>query len=93
VTEPPPPDFKIGPIAGNLTYLAKLICPIYGFEADRRALKRLHESGAIWVQRVSGQSYKVRFKEGDRPIYAQANAQDLEMKRQQRARNAQEAAN
>jgi hypothetical protein len=51
----------------------------------------LGEAGTIWVQRVTGQCYKTYFKDADHRIYAQANAQDMEMKRQQRARNAQEA--
>jgi hypothetical protein len=85
VTEPLPADFKRGPIAGTLKYLADLICPLYDYEADRRALKRLGEAGAIWLQRIRGQSYKAYFKDSDSRIYAQANAQDMELKRQQPA--------
>jgi hypothetical protein len=85
VTELIPADFKHGPIAGTLKYLAELICPSYGYEADRRALKLLGQAEEIWVQQVSGQSYKAFFKDRDKMIYAQANARDLERKRQQPA--------
>jgi hypothetical protein len=93
VTEPIPADFKLGPITGTLKYLAELLCPSYEYESDPRALKRLGEAGAVWVQRVKGQSYKVYFKEDDRVIYARANLRDMERKKQKQEANAQKATN
>jgi hypothetical protein len=91
VTEPIPADFKLGPITGTLKWLAELLCPSYEYESDPRALKRLGEAGAVWVQRVKGKSYKVYFKEDDRVIYARANLRDMERKKQKQEANAQEA--
>jgi hypothetical protein len=72
VDETPTAEFKFGPIQGTLTSLAKSLCPSFECEPDRRAVKRLADRRAIWVQKISGQCYKVYFK--DQKTYAEANA-------------------
>jgi len=37
---------------------------------------------SIWLQKISGQSYKAFFRDTDRPHWARVNAQDMEHKRQ-----------
>jgi len=84
VSEPLPVEFTRGPIAGTLTYLAELICPLYGAAKDARNLKNRGAAGEVWIQKITGQSYKVFFKECDHLLFAKANAQDMSNKEKTR---------
>jgi hypothetical protein len=79
--EPHGAEFKFGPIAGNLKSLARMVCPQYHQSKDPRALERLDAAGEIWVEKVTGQLYKVYFK--DQAIYAAVHALELRGKPQQ----------
>jgi hypothetical protein len=91
--EPLPPEFPHGPIAGTLKYLAELICPLYEKEPSGRALKLLCSRKSIWLQKISGQSYKVYFRDTDRSHFARVNVRDMEHKQQKQAEKVQKEAN
>jgi len=87
--EPVPVEFSLGPLAGTLLRLTGLICPFYDKEADPRALKRLGTVEAIWIQKVTGQCYKVFFPDKDRLLFSKVNAQDISEKKQKEAEKLQ----
>jgi hypothetical protein len=99
-TDPIPAEFmhdKPNPgtlkyLVGTLKYLAELICPLYQFELDTRALKRLGRSHTVWIQQVSGQCYKAYFRKTDQKNYAEANDADMKRKEKEQAQKAQKPA-
>jgi hypothetical protein len=85
--EPRAEEFTFGPIAGTLKFLARMVCPQLHRSKDPRTLERLDAEGQIWTEKVSGQLYKIYFK--DQAIYARAHALELSEKPQQQASKAQ----
>jgi hypothetical protein len=76
-----PPEFPKGPITGTLEYLATLICVQYHRASDPRGLKQLAVQREIWIQKLTGQCYKVYFPEASAVIHSRINARDMENKR------------
>jgi hypothetical protein len=81
-----PNEYAHGPVIGSLKELARMICPSFGYKADRRGVIRLASSGQIWVQKISGQSYKVFFKEKNE--YAEARTEELRIQQERKQRQA-----
>ena len=66
-----PSRYAHGPVAGSLKQLAAAICPSFNYRRDPRSLKLLGRKGPIWIEKVSGHSYKVFFE--DQKLFAEAN--------------------
>jgi hypothetical protein len=81
--EPRPNVFAFGPLAGTLSELAGDICPAYGKKKDRRRLRKLGLQGDLWLVQLSGQTYKVWFR--DQRIYAECNGRQMRRNEQKGA--------
>jgi hypothetical protein len=82
-----PEEYCYGPLTGKLKSLAEAICPIMGYEADRRALRRLGADGAIWIVQRRAQFWVVYFK--DHMKWAEIHAKDMELRRSQQQKRSQ----
>jgi hypothetical protein len=78
IEEPIPSHFMNKSLDGNQGKLADWICPVFGFEANRRHLHYLAEVGLVWIVKAPRhQPCMVYFRDQDQPKYAKANANYL----------------
>jgi hypothetical protein len=61
--EPRPAQYKVGPLKGTQTLLARAICGAIGKEMKPRALHRLGRVGDVWIVELGPQLFEVYFKD------------------------------